>query len=247
MSKKFPENDNVVDTKWLEVSDKIEWFLKEQTEYRTSLELKNVKKDVNIEKDKAEIKKLTEENNLKKLKSLDDVESATNRYWEIMDTYGVDTVLWWLPGWDVASWVFSTFFLLYQAGKLPEWNKMSFIDKLKIFGLQVVDSFGKPVWKIWWSVYLAAQWAMLWLVLWPIGAVVGWVVWWVGWYLFWWVLFDYFFKANKWSSNIFKQHCDKVKKEALSQGMPWDEVSKLDKDQSKVHKFFDGLKKENLK
>jgi hypothetical protein len=27
-------------------------------------------------------------------------------------------------------------------------------------------------------------------------------------------LFDYFFKANKWSAGIFKKHCDKLKKEA---------------------------------
>ncbi len=190
------------------------------------------------EQAKKDTQEMFQEQKLKDLKSIEDVQKATENYGKIMDKYGVDTVLWWLPGGDMVSGAFSTFFFIYQWGKLPKGKNLPWIDRVKIFWLQAVDSFGKPVGKIASAVYLAAQWAVLGMALGPIGAVVGWVAWWVGWYLVWNFLFDYFFKANKWSAKIFNKHCETLKLEAQKQGMTAEEIAALEAEQAKLRDRF---------
>lgn len=190
------------------------------------------------EQAKKDTQEMFEEQKLKDLKSIEDVQKATDKYGTIMDKYGVDTVAWWLPGGDMVSWAFSTFFFIYQWGKLPKGKNLPWIDRVKIFGLQAVDTFGKPVGKVVSAVYLAAQWAILGMALGPIGAVVWWVAWWVGWYLVWSVLFDYFFKANKRSAQIFNKHCETLKLEAQKQGMTAEEIAKLEADQATLRDRF---------
>jgi hypothetical protein len=199
---------------------------------------KDVVTDQEKEKDKADLSAMFEEKKLKNLKTIEDVQHATDQYGKIMDRYGVDTVLWWLPGGDYVSGVFSTFFFIYQWGKLPKGKNLPWIDRVKIFWLQAVDTFGKPAGKIASAAYLAAQWVILWMAMGPIGAVVWWVAWWVWWYFVWWVLFDYFFKANKRSAQIFNKHCEKLKEEAQNQGMTQEDIAALQKDQEKLKNHF---------
>lgn len=223
------------------------------TTTETKIDSENLKKDVvppveekNVEqekKDKEEMENLLKEDNVKSLKTVEDVQKATDKYWKIMDTYWVDTVAWWVPWWDVASGIFSTLFFIYQWSKLPEWKNLPWYKRAEIFGLQLVDSVGKPVWKTLSAVYLAAQWAILWLALWPIWAAVWWIWWWIWWYLLWWTLFDYFFKANKRSADIFNKHCEKIKFEAKKQWMKPEEIAKFEKDHSTLRNLFDKTKK----
>lgn len=212
------------------------------TTQETKVDTNVLNKDVVInqeqEKDKEDLSAMFEEQKLKDLKTIEDVQKATDKYGTIMDKYGVDTVVWWLPGGDMVSWAFSTFFFIYQWGKLPKGKNLPWIDRVKIFGLQAVDAFGKPVGKVFSSVYLAAQWVILGMALGPIGAVVGWVAGWIGWYVIGWVLFDYFFKANKWSAQIFNKHCETLKLEAQKQGMTSEEITKLEADQAKLRDHF---------
>lgn len=47
---------------------------------------------------------------------------------------------------------------------------------------------------------------------------------------------DYFFKANKWSATSFKKQVESIKKEARKQGIPEEELSKLDHGYNKLYK-----------
>lgn len=47
---------------------------------------------------------------------------------------------------------------------------------------------------------------------------------------------DYFFKANKWSATSFKKQVEEIKKEARKQGIPEEELSKLDHGYNKLYK-----------
>jgi hypothetical protein len=47
---------------------------------------------------------------------------------------------------------------------------------------------------------------------------------------------DYFFKANKWSASSFEKQVESIKKEARKNGVPEDEIAKLDQGASKVYK-----------
>lgn len=166
--------------------------------------------------DKAEFLRLMQKDKVD-FKTLEDVEKATERYGKIMDTWWLDTVLWWIPGADMASWIFSTLFFLYQWQKLPDGKKLPLKDVFKIFGLQVVDQVGTGAAKVVWAWWWAVAWWIIGTFLIPIpvvGTAAGAAVWGIGWYKGWGTLFDYFFKANKWSASIFKKHCDKLKKEA---------------------------------
>lgn len=167
-------------------------------------------------KDKKEFLDLMEKDKVD-FKTLEDVEKATERYGSIMDKWWLDTVLWWIPGGDMASGIFSTLFFLYQWQKLPDGKKLPLKDVFKIFGLQVVDKVGTGAAKVVWAGWWAVAGGIIGTFLIPIplvGTATGAAVWGIGWYKGGGTLFDYFFKANKWSANIFKKHCDKLKKEA---------------------------------
>jgi len=167
-------------------------------------------------KDKAELLSLMQKDKVD-FKTIGDVEKATETYAKIMDKWGVDIVLWWIPGGDMASWIFSTLFFLYQGQKLPDGKKLPLKDVFKIFGLQVVDKVWTGAAKVVWAGWGAVAWGLIGTFLIPIplvGTAAGAALWWVGWYKWGGTLFDYFFKANKWSADIFKKHCDKLKKAA---------------------------------
>jgi hypothetical protein len=167
-------------------------------------------------KDKAELLALMQKDKVD-FKTVEDVEKATEKYSKIMDTWWLDTVLGWIPGGDMASWIFSTLFFLYQWQKLPDGKKLPLKDVFKIFGLQIVDKVGTGAAKVVWAWGWAVAGGLIGTFLIPIpivGTAAGAALWWVWWYKGGGTLFDYFFKANKWSASIFKKHCDKLKKEA---------------------------------
>jgi len=165
-------------------------------------------------KDKAELLALMEKDSVD-FKTVEDIEKATEKYGNIMDKWGVDVVLGWIPWWEVTSGIFSMLFFLHQWQKLPDGKKLPMIDVLKVFGLQLVDTVGTGAAKVMWAWVWAIGGGLIWTLFMPIvGTAVGAVVLGGLWYTWWSSLFDYFFKSNKWSANIFKKHCDTLKKEA---------------------------------
>lgn len=190
-------------------------------------------------KDKAELLALMQQDKVD-FKTVEDVEKATERYGKIMDKWWLDTVLWWIPGGDMASWIFSTLFFLYQWQKLPDGKKLPMKDVLKIFGLQVVDKVGTGAAKVVWAWGWAVAGGLIGTFLIPIpvvGTATGAALWWVWWYTWGGTLFDYFFKANKWSASIFKKHCDKLKKEAQDRNNTV-LYNQLTQDASKIEQKF---------
>lgn len=197
---------------------------------------------------KQEIQNMFSESSIKNLKledqkDVEKIQKMTERYWKIMDGFGVDTVLWWLPGWDIATGAFNSMFFIHQAGKLPKGKWLAWYDKAKIFWLQFVDSFGKPLWKAGAAAALGAWWAALGTWALPIFWTIIWgAAWWLAWYAVWWTLFDHFFKANKRSAKIFDKHCKKILEEAKNQWVDQFNYKKIENDQSKISSFFGGKK-----
>jgi len=164
-------------------------------------------------KDKAKLLALMEEDEIN-FKTVEDIEKATERYGDIMDKWGLDVVLGWF-WWETASGIFSTLFFLYQWQKLPDGKKLPMIDVLKVFGLQLVDVAGTATAKVVWTWWWAVAGGIIGTLLIPMaGTVAGALVWWALWYTGGSSLFDYFFKANKWSADIFKKHCDNLRNQA---------------------------------
>jgi len=204
--------------------------------------------DIEKEQAKQEIQNIFSESSLKNMKledqkDIEEIQKTTEKYGKIMDNFGIDTVLGWLPGGDTVSWAFSAMFFIHQAGKLPKWKELPWYDKAKIFWLQLVDSFGKPLWKAGAATALGFWWATLWTwavpVLWTI---VWWAVWAAAWYAIWWTLFDHFFKANKRSAKVFNNHCKKILEEAKNQWIDQFNYKKMETEQSKLASWFGGNK-----
>ncbi len=197
------------------------------------------------EQAKQEIQHMFSESSLKTMKledqkDVEEIQKTTEKYGKIMDNFWIDTVLGWLPGWDMASWAFSTMFFLHQAGKLPKWKELPRYDKAKILWLQLVDSFGKPIWRAGAAVALWAWWATLWTGAMPLVWTIVWgAVWGAVWYAVWWTLFDHFFKANKWSAKVFENHCQKIREEAQKQGADQFTTKRIEQEQHKVSSWFD--------
>lgn len=204
--------------------------------------------DMEKEQAKQEIQNMFSESSLKNMKledqkDIEEIQKTTEKYGKIMDNFGVDTVLGWLPGGDMATWAFSTMFFIHQAGKLPKWKELPWYDKAKIFWLQLVDSFGKPIWKAGAAAALWAWWATLWTWAVPIlWTIVWWAVWAAAWYAIWWTLFDHFFKANKRSAKVFNNHCKKILEEAKNQWIDQFNYKKMETEQSKLASWFGGNK-----
>lgn len=192
-------------------------------------------------KDKAEILRLMEKDNVD-FKTVEDIEKATERYGSIMDKWWVDVVLWWIPGGETASGIFSMLFFLYQWQKLPDGKKLPMIDVLKVFGLQFVDVAGTATAKVVWTWGWAVAGGIIGTILIPIpvvGTATGAAIWWALWYTWGSSLFDYFFKANKWSANVFKKHCNKLKKEAQDRNNTL-LVQELTNNSAKIEQKFSG-------
>ena len=202
--------------------------------------------EIEKEKDKKDFQENFKKEKLDELKTIDEVEKAVEKYWKITDTYWLETVMWWLPWWDIVSSAFSTFYLLHQSWKLPKWKWLKLWDKIKIFWLEFVDVAGEWIGKIWGNVVWWAVWTAIWTIIWSpipiIWNIIWWVAWWITWYKVWWELwkgiFDYFFKANKRSAEIFKKHCEKLRQEANNQNIEKTEYQKMLDNESKIEKKF---------
>ncbi len=200
------------------------------------------------EQAKQEIQHMFSESSLKNMKledqkDVEEIQKTTEKYGKIMDSFWIDTVLWWLPSGDIATWAFSTLFFIHQAGKLPKGKELPRYDKVKILWLQLVDSFGKPIWRAGAAALLWFWWAALWTWAMPVvWTIVWWAVWAAAWYAVWWSLFDNFFKANKRSAKVFENHCKKLLDEAKNQWVDQFSYKRMESEQSKIASWFGGNK-----
>lgn len=113
------------------------------------------------------------------------------------------------------------------------------------YWVDVVASVVPWLWDSWSSLaaslYLLAEWKKIWLS--TIGSLkifgyqtVDSFVWTIP---IIWDIADYFFKANKRSSNIFEKHFEKLKKQALEKGITAQEIENMEKNKSKLIEIMD--------
>lgn len=108
--------------------------------------------------------------------------------------------------------------------------------------VSLVPEFGDAWLSLVASSYLLVEWKRMWLrfidmlkIIWYQSADI--LVWAVP---LLWDIADYFFKANKWSAEIFEKHFEKLKKEALAKWVDAGEIAKIE---LKNKDFLDAINK----
>jgi len=108
-----------------------------------------------------------------------------------------------------------------------KWMDKYWIDAI-IWMIPIIWDLGPAIVS---SCYLLAEWKHIWLSQQDLREIFTYQVidFWIWFIPFIWAVWDFFYKWNKKSAEVFTEHIEKLKKAALNKGVPQEEIDRMEK------------------